>query len=284
MKINKITPQGYCGGVKMALDILYKSLNDKNVAKPITLLGSIIHNKHVINDLISRGVILVEDRSKTRYELLDEVNTGSVVFSAHGVEPRVYQKALDKGLNIIDTTCKNVLIVQNRIKEMLLNGYNCLYIGTKNHPECEGILGISKDIILISSLDDIKEFKNNKIYVTNQTTLSIYQVKEIYDRIKELYPDAIIDNKICTATTLRQKAVLLQEPTDLCIVVGDTHSSNTKNLVKASESIGIKTILVDSVDELKKYDFININSVSITAGASTPENIINEIITFLSKK
>ena len=119
-------------------------------------------------------------------------------------------------------------------------------------------------------------------YVTNQTTLSIYDIKDYYDLIKEKYPNSYLDNKICMATTERQKAVKEQEQTDLCIIVGDKKSSNTKKLVSVSELANIKTILVDSLEDLKKYPLNNINKISISSGASTPSYLVDEIINYLN--
>ena len=143
MIINKLNPQGFCGGVNKALKTLDDSINNPSTIKPIYLLGSIIHNEHIIEEYKNKGVIVIDDKSKTRLELLDQIHKGTVVFSAHGVSPKVYKKAIDKGLNIIDTTCSNVAIIHSRIKEHLANGYTCIYIGNNHHPECEGILGIN---------------------------------------------------------------------------------------------------------------------------------------------
>lgn len=284
MKINKLSPQGYCGGVKNALNIAYNTLKDDNCPKPIYLLGSIIHNKNVIEELTNLGAILIEDKNLSREILLDKIDSGTVIFSAHGVSPNVYKKAIEKGLNIIDTTCPNVLIVQNQIKKYLKLNYKCLYIGTKGHPECEGILGISSSIILISCIEDLKYInKNERIYVTNQTTLSIYETNELYDYIKNNYSNAIIDNKICNATTVRQEACLKQEYVDLCIVVGDKSSSNTKKLTFACMKSNIKTIQIENLEELKKINLDNIKSISITSGASTPDYIVNEIEMYLKR-
>ncbi|MDE6584096.1 MAG: hypothetical protein K2K15_01715, partial [Anaeroplasmataceae bacterium] len=178
----------------------------------------------------------------------------------------------------------NVLLVQKRIKEYLTNGYKILYIGTKGHPECEGILGISSSICCIESLEDIDSIAYaEKIYATNQTTLSIFETEKLYEKIKSRFPTAILDNKICQATTIRQQACLNQSFVDLCIVVGDKASSNTKKLALASKSTAINTILVESVEDIKKLDFTNIKKVSITSGASTPEETVNEIIEYLKR-
>ncbi|MDE7263573.1 MAG: 4-hydroxy-3-methylbut-2-enyl diphosphate reductase [Anaeroplasmataceae bacterium] len=283
MKINKLSPQSYCSGVKNALQIAYEVLNRE--AKPIYLLGSIIHNQKVIADLESKGAILIEEKNTSRSELIKRIPGGTVILSAHGVAPIVYEIAKERGISLIDTTCGNVLLVQKRMKEYLAKGYDCFYIGTKGHPECEGILGISSSIQLIETQEDINKLKptSNHIYVTNQTTLSIFETEKLYQQIKERFPFANIDNKICKATTLRQQACLEQEPVDLCIVVGDKSSSNTKKLVSASQSKGIKTCLVEDIEEVKIIDFSSIKSVSITSGASTPENLVDEIIEYLKR-
>lgn len=288
MIINKISPQGYCGGVINALKIVNEAILDTSIKRPIYLLGNIIHNKHVVNDLKNKGIIVLEDKSKTRLELLDNITSGTVIFSAHGVSPLVYEKAKNKGLDIIDAVCPNVNIVHKNILKHLNDGYKCIYIGTKNHPECEGVLGISNDILFISSDIDIYSLdldSKNKIYVTNQTTLSKYDLKDIYDKLINKFPNIIIDDKICNATTVRQDAMANQDNVDLCIVVGDKESSNTKKLARVSQHIaGIKTILCEDLNSLDKNELKNITSVSISSGASTPSYIVDEIIEYLKRQ
>lgn len=284
MIVNKIQPQGYCNGVKRALEIVDKALKDKTIPRPIYLLGHIIHNKIVVNQLKEKGAIIIEDKTKTRLELLDQINCGSVIFSAHGVSPEVVKKAKDKGLYIIDATCGYVNIVHNRIISYLNNGFDCIYVGTKNHPECEGVLGISKKIHFILTLDDINKLNitNDKIYMTNQTTLSMFDLEDIIKLLKEKYPNIIIDNKICNATTIRQQAMAIQDKVDLCIVVGDSASSNTKKLALVSEKkANIKTILCEDINSLDKTILKKINSVSVSSGASTPDYVVDEIIDYL---
>lgn len=284
IKVNKIEPQGYCNGVKRALNIVNNAIEDPKTKKPIYLLGQIIHNKYVVDMLIDAGVKVIDDKNKTRLELLDLINDGSVVLSAHGVSPDVYAKAINKGLNIIDTTCGNVLIVHKKIKQYLDLNYTCLYIGTPNHPECEGVLGISNKIKLISNINDLNNLKiTGNIYVTNQTTLSKFDIADIYKKINELYPNAILDDKICNATTIRQNAMANQKKADLCIVVGDKKSSNTKKLVKVSQDIAkIPTVLCENLDDLDKSLLNNIKTVNISSGASTPDLLVNEIINYIN--
>lgn len=284
IKINKINPQGYCNGVKRALAIVEEALQDPQTPKPVYLLGNIIHNKHVVSQLKEKGAVLVEDKQKTRAELLDCISCGSVVFSAHGVSPTVYQKAKEKGLHIIDATCGNVLAVHTRIKQYLELGYECIYIGTMRHPECEGVLGISDKIHFVSCKEDVQNLKLNtkRLYATNQTTLSRFDVQDIFRILKKSYPSILIDDKICNATTVRQMAMAEQEKVDLCIVVGDCSSSNTKKLALVSETVaGIKTTLCEDLDTLDKSLLKEATSVSISSGASTPDSIVEEIISYI---
>jgi len=281
MIINKIEPQGFCQGVKIAINTVKETLKKEN---KVYLLGEIIHNKDVINDLNNIGAITIPSNNKTRLELLDEIDSGTVIFSAHGVSPKVYEKAKNKNLNIVDATCPMVLLIHKNITEKLKNGYDVIYIGTKNHPEVEGVIGISSSIHFISNMDELNELKinNDKIYATNQTTLSIYDIKNIYDKLKDKYPNITIDNKICNATTIRQEAIKNQPKADLCIIVGDRLSSNTKKLVKVSEEYtNIKTIQCENLSSLDKSYLNNINVVNISSGASTPDYVVNEIIEYI---
>lgn len=282
MKVNKIEPQGFCQGVKIAINTVKDALEKE---KNVYLLGEIIHNKDVIADLSKLGAITIPTNNKTRLELLDEIDSGTVIFSAHGVSPKVYDKAQAKGLNIIDATCPMVLKIHKNIIEKLNSGFDIIYIGTNKHPECEGVLGISSSIHFISNMDEIENLNisNDKIYATNQTTLSIYDISNIYDKLKEKYPNIIIDNKICNATTIRQEAVKNQPKADLCIIVGDTMSSNTKKLVKVSNSTNIKTIQCENLASLNKEHLKGVSTVNISAGASTPDDIVNEIIEHLKR-
>ncbi len=281
MIINKIEPQGFCQGVKIAINTVKETLKKEN---KVYLLGEIIHNKDVINDLNNIGAITIPSNNKTRLELLDEIDSGTVIFSAHGVSPKVYEKAKNKNLNIVDATCPMVLLIHKNITEKLKNGYDVIYIGTKNHPEVEGVIDISSSIHFISNMDELNELKinNDKIYATNQTTLSIYDIKNIYDKLKDKYPNITIDNKICNATTIRQEAIKNQPKADLCIIVGDRLSSNTKKLVKVSEEYtNIKTIQCENLSSLDKSYLNNINVVNISSGASTPDYVVNEIIEYI---
>lgn len=283
MIVNKIEPQGYCGGVIHAIKMAMDAAKDSSIKKPIYMLGQIIHNSNVIKDLEHEGIITIFEEGLSRLLLLDKINSGTVIFSAHGVSPKVYEKAKEKGLNIIDATCPYVLMVHKKMEEHLKKNYECIYIGTKNHPECEGVLGISDKIHFVSTLEDIKNLNIDRsfVYATNQTTLSIFDTKALFDEIKRKYPNAYIDDKICNATTIRQLAMENQPSCDLCIVVGDKKSSNTKKLVEVSQNKGIHTIFVENLDQLKKESLDGIHKVNVSSGASTPSYIVDEIIKYL---
>lgn len=283
MKINLINPHGYCFGVKKAIEKAENASKNANLKKPIYMLGNIIHNKNVIEDIKKLGIKVIES-SKTRYEMLDEIESGTVIFSAHGVSPRVYDKALKKNLDIIDATCPNVKMIHDRIIKNLGDGKKILYVGTKKHPECEGVLEIDSKIILIESINDLINLdKNESYYITCQTTLSTLDLKEIFDYIKSNFKSIILDNKICNATLKRQEA-LLNSDADMTIVVGDKSSSNSKKLKDIFEKKYNKpSILVESLIDLEGYDFNNINSINLTSGASTPEYALNEIYEYLKE-
>lgn len=287
MIVYKLEPQGFCKGVENAIKLAKNSISDPNIKKPIYMLGALIHNQHIINELKDLGIIIIDEKNKTRLELLDLIksNFGTIIISAHGASSLVFEKAKAKGFDVLDATCPYVSLVHNKVNKHLKDGYDIIYIGTKNHPECEGVIG-NNNINLITNINDIDSLNinNDKIYVTNQTTLSIYEINNIYNKIKEKYPNAIIDDKICMATTERQKAVYESPNVDLCIIIGDLRSSNTKKLEEVARKKGLNTLLVDSLDDLKNKLPNNINTVSITSGASTPSFITNEIIEYLKNK
>lgn len=277
MKTIKLTPLGYCHGVLRAIEITKKAIEKEK--KPIYILGSIIHNKHIVKYFEDLGCITIDEKGKTRLEMLDKITSGTVIFTAHGVSPKVYEKALNKGLSVIDASCKDVLKIHENYNSFLKNGYTCLYIGQKNHPEVEGVLGIDEKIILIETIDDFKDFKE-PIYISNQTTLSDDDVLPLYEFAKNKYQNIYIDNERCKATSARQNA-LKDNKTDLCYIIGDPKSSNSRKLFEVSSKY-VKTIMIETVMDINIDDLKNISSVSISAGASTPKEIIDDVYNYLS--
>lgn len=284
MKVIKITPRGYCHGVVNALQIVAKVLADETVPKPIYLLGEIVHNQNITDVLTKKGIITLT--GNTRSEMLQTVSTGTVIITAHGIDPHLITEANQKGLNVVDATCVDVYRTHDVIKERLSEGYDVIYIGKKNHPEPEGAIGIDKNRIhLVSNLSDIENLKlaNDKLCITNQTTMSVWDTAKIMNQAKELYPTLEIINEICSSTSMRQEAVSeMAKLCDLTVVVGDPKSNNTNRLVQISEEIaGTPAIRVNNLEELDPQLLTNYEIIGVTSGASTPTIITSEIINFI---
>lgn len=276
MKITKINPHGYCGGVTRALKLAYDALD--TAEKPIYMIGKIIHNDIVCADLESKGIII---KTNDKFEAINEVNSGTVIFTAHGISNDLINIAINKKLNVIDTTCSKVTSVHKNIKNNL-EDCTILYIGVDKHPECEAVLSISNNIILIKDIKDLYNLdKTKKYYITNQTTLSLFKIKDIYEYAKTNFKDIFIDNKICLATTKRQEAVMTVE-SDCVIVVGDKKSSNTNELYNISKTI-CDSYLISEYSEIVDIDLSKYLDIKITSGASTPEYIVDELIEYLNK-
>lgn len=284
MKTVKITPRGYCHGVVNAINTITK-LDKKSIKNPVYILGMLVHNKKVIEKFDKMDIITLHDPSKTRLELLDQIDEGTVIFTAHGISPKVMQKALDKGLDIIDTSCKDVLKSQDVVNKYLTEGYKIIYIGKRNHPESEAAQDISNDVYLIESLGDLDTFKlDGKLAITNQTTMSMYDVYQISEKAKELYPDIVFIDEICNATRIRQEAVINQEPVDHLFVVGDKLSNNSRKLVQVSkEQAQIDATLIEGVEDIDLEQLKMYKSVAVSSGASTPTQVTKQVIDFLEK-
>ena len=282
MLVEKIKPQGYCKGVILALEKCIETINNPNTKKPVYLLGMIIHNRFVCDELSKKDIIILDGNDKEK--LLDQIDSGTVIISAHGVSNKVKEKALVKGLDIVDTTCPDVKKVHDSVLEYLEKGYEILYIGKENHPEAIGILEESAKIHLIDSLEKLDTLdKNIKYYVTNQTTLAHSYIEVYHTIIKELFPNAIIENNICLATTKREVA-LYDVKTDLIVVVGDYHSSNTQKLVEiAKNKAQSKSVIaIERACDLLNYDLSKYHTACVTSGASTPNEIVDQVIRFLN--
>ena len=286
MKTVKITPRGYCHGVVNAINTI-SNLDLLSTKKPIYILGMVIHNKQIVESLSYLDLITLHDDSKSRLELLDEINEGTVIFTAHGVSPQVYEKAVEKGLDIIDTTCADVFKSQDTIKNFTNDGYSVIFIGKHTHPESEAAKGISNNVYIVESVDDIKQLniKNKLVALTNQTTMSIFDVYYISEEAKKYYPNIHIVDEICNSTRIRQEALLEQDSTiDHCFVVGDKLSNNSKKLVEVStKKAKIEASLIESVEDIDIDKLKLYTTVSVTSGASTPTMVTKEVITFLEQ-
>lgn len=286
MEVVRIAPRGYCYGVVDAMVLARQAAQDKSLPRPIYILGMIVHNSHVTDAFEEEGIVTLD--GPNRFEILQKVDKGTVIFTAHGVSPLVRQLARDKGLTTVDATCPDVTRTHDLILDKKEKGFEVVYIGKKGHPEPEGAVGIAPDIVhLIEKHEEIKDLdiKSEKIVITNQTTMSQWDVQDIMLKVKEKYPQAEIHQEICMATQIRQEAVAEQaKDVDLLIVVGDPRSNNSNRLAQVSVEIaGTPAHRIADVSEIEIDWLMNINSVAITAGASTPTPITKEVIVFLEK-
>ena len=289
MIVKKIIPRSYCHGVVEAINLTVSVCLDDNTKKPIHLLGELVHNKS-INEVFSKfGVITHEAKDKKRIDLLDEIddNDGTVIFTAHGVSDLVKQKANDKGLIGVDATCSDVTNTFNLIKKRIQEGYDVIYIGKYNHPESVAAHELDKTHVhFVETKEDVDNLiiENEKIVITNQTTLSLWDVANVADYIQSKYKTSVYEREICDATQTRQVAVVeTAKDVDLIIIVGDPKSNNSNKLVEVAKKItNTNAILIESVLDLKDYDFTNVNSVGVSAGASTPPLLVKDVIKFLN--
>ncbi|MFY2152296.1 4-hydroxy-3-methylbut-2-enyl diphosphate reductase [Mammaliicoccus sciuri] len=286
MEIIKITPRGYCYGVVDAMVIARNASLDKSLPRPIYILGMIVHNKHVTDAFESDGIITLD--GPNRLKILEQIDEGTVIFTAHGVSPEVKRRAKEKGLVCIDATCPDVDNTHQLIRDVKSNGYHVIYIGKKGHPEPEGAVGVAPDIVhLVQTLDDIdalpEALMNQKLIVTNQTTMSQWDVKHLIDELKVKYPHIEVHEEICLATQVRQEAVATQaDQADLLIVVGDPKSNNSNRLAQVSKEIAhTNAYRIADLSELKLEWLQDIESVAVTAGASTPTPIVKEVIDYI---
>lgn len=286
MKVIKISPRGYCYGVIDAMVIAKNAALDKTLPRPIYILGMIVHNQHVTDAFKEEGIITLD--GKNRLEILNKIDKGTVIFTAHGVSPEVRKLAKEKGLTCIDATCPDVQKTHDLIKEKTDDGYEVIYIGKKGHPEPEGAVGVAPaKVHLVETLEDVEHLsiQSNKIMITNQTTMSQWDVQHIMEKIKEKYPHAEMHKEICMATQVRQEAVAEQaREADLLLVVGDPKSNNSNRLAQVSEEIaGTKAYRISDVSEIQLEWLENVETVAVTAGASTPTPITREVIEFLEQ-
>ncbi len=284
MEIKRVVPSGYCKGVVNAINIVKKT-KKQYPNENIYILGMIVHNSYVSKQMEDLGVITLEDPNLSKEELLDTIDKGVVIFTAHGISDKIKQKALDKGLICVDASCVDVLKNKDLIKSYLDKGYDVVYFGKKNHPEAEAILSLSNNIHLVSNISDIDNLNisNDNLFITNQTTMSYLEVEDMLKLIKDKYPTCIIQKEICNATSSRQLAITNIKDGDVLYVVGDVKSNNTNKLKEIGSKYFKKVFLISNYKEINKKDLVNENKIYVTAGASTPPILIDEVIDYLSK-
>lgn len=286
MKVTKITPRGYCYGVVDAMVLAQNAAMDKSLPRPIYILGMIVHNQHVVDAFKDLDIISLD--GENRLEILDKIDSGTVILTAHGVSPEVREKAKAKGLVVIDATCPDVTKTHILIEEKTKQGYEVIYIGKKGHPEPEGALGVAPSHVhLISNDADIDNLDiiSDKILVTNQTTMSQWDIAHLMERVVKKYPNAEVHNEICMATQTRQEAVAEQgKGHDLLLVVGDPRSNNSNRLAQVSEEISnVPAYRIADLSELDIDWLKGKEKIAVTAGASTPTPLTKEVADFIEQ-
>lgn len=286
MEIVKISPRGYCYGVVDAMVLALQTAKNLDLPRPIYILGMIVHNSHVTEAFEQEGIITLD--GDNRLEILEQITTGTVIFTAHGVSPEVRIRARDRGLTIVDATCPDVTKTHDLIRDKVNDGYEVIYIGKKGHPEPEGAIGIAPmQVHLIEKEEEINllSLQSDRIIITNQTTMSQWDIKHVINKLIAAFPTAEIHNEICLATQVRQEAVAEQAgQAELCIVVGDPRSNNSNRLAQVSEEIaGVKAYRVSDVSEIQLEWLKGKKRVAVTSGASTPTPLTKEVIAFLEQ-
>ena len=278
---------GFCYGVKRAVETA-KRLKRENPEKDIYVLGELIHNMDVIRELDELGI-------KTIYEIPEHVENSICIVRSHGEAPEVFERLKNAGFEIVDMTCLDVKKVQQKAIELAKNNYYVVIVGQANHPEVIAIKAnaeqYSKNIIVATTIDEILPYeetlkKHKKVGVVVQTTQMLETLNNIITYLNSISQEVLVYNTICQSTAMRQaEARKMAENSDLMIVVGSKKSANTTHLAKILKDI-TKTIHIENDSELSSYENIisNVKEIGITAGASTPENVIKNVVNKLKKK
>ena len=282
MEVKIFEPISFCFGVKRAIELVNK-IREEYPYNNIYLFGELIHNKSVMYDLALKGIKVIEFSKNSAEIQLNTFKAGDiVVFSAHGHDKN-YEKILIKnGVKYFDSTCPIVKVNLNRISKA--NG-DVIFVGKEGHPETLASLSKGKNVYLydINSKFDYSQIKSEQVYVMNQTTLSIFELKRIFKDIKEHFPNAIFTDEICNESRIRQENIAsISDDYDLVIVIGDKNSSNTTKLFDiAKKNKNRKNYLVSNLDEVKTIDLSRHKKVALFSGTSCPKYIIDEIYEYL---
>jgi 4-hydroxy-3-methylbut-2-enyl diphosphate reductase len=275
-----LKPRGFCAGVVRAIDIVRIAL--EAFGPPIYVRKEIVHNRFVVEELQGKGAIFVDS--------VDEVPEGErVIYSAHGVSPEVRKASKDRGLRVIDATCPLVTKVHVEAVKFAKEGYSLILIGHRDHDEIIGTLGEAPQVTQVvgspSQVESLSVPDPNRVAYLTQTTLSLDEAKDIIEALRRKFPNIKGPHAqdICYATENRQVAVKqVAQDTDLLLVVGSENSSNSNRLVEVARNLGRAAHLIDSYQHIKPEWLANVNTVSVTAGASAPEVLVQEVVDFLA--
>jgi 4-hydroxy-3-methylbut-2-en-1-yl diphosphate reductase len=276
----RVRPRGFCAGVVRAVDIVDLAL--QAYGQPVYVHHEIVHNRYVVDQLRRRGAIFVES--------IDEVPEGAtLVFSAHGVPPRVRAEAKDRRLKVIDATCPLVTKVHLEALKFAREGRTLILIGHRDHQEIVGTSGEAPDqTVVVGSVEEVDELQvpdPNRLAFLTQTTLSLYDTQEIVARLRERFPSIVgpASDDICYATQNRQEAVeALTREVELILVVGSANSSNSNRLVEVAKRAGVAARLIEDANDIEEEWVQDVRSLGLTAGASAPEVLVEQVSQRLS--
>lgn len=267
---------GFCFGVERAIDATYETLKNNN--SKVYSIGPIIHNDIVINDLESHGLVVIND-----YDEALKLKNEKVIIRTHGIEKNIYEALKNNGNEIIDLTCPFVSKIHKIVSEYSDKGYKIVVIGDKEHPEVKGIISYAKtDIYVIINENDIKSLqmdKNDNICVVCQTTTNMDNAQKLVDILRDLFYNIKLVNTICNATQNRQNEVQkISKECEMMLIIGSSSSSNTKKLYEIAKENCNNTYLLNSVQDVKKIKIGKESRIGVSAGASTPKYLIEEIL------
>ena len=276
MEVNVAKTAGFCFGVKRAVDQVYEQTEKEN-GKKIYTYGPIIHNEEVVKDLRSRGVEVIHSE-----EELAALTEGIVIIRSHGVPKRIYDLLEERKLQYVDATCPFVKKIHNIVKKASEEGSHVIIIGNPEHPEVQGIMGWSLlPVIVIQDAEEAEQLslpEEQKICIVSQTTFNYNKFKDLVEIISKKRYDISVLNTICNATKERQtEAKSIAKGVDAMIVIGDKHSSNTQKLFEICKKACNNTYYIQTLDDLDMNQLRSVETVGITAGASTPNKIIEEV-------
>lgn len=277
MKVIRANTAGFCFGVKRAVETVYEQARQNQDQKTIYTYGPIIHNAEVVKDLKKRGVKVLNSESE-----LDALEQGTVIIRSHGVEERIYKKMKEKNLDIVDATCPFVKKIHNIVQRESKAGRHIVIIGNPEHPEVIGIKGWAGNAVtVIQTPQEAQNFEveaEKKICIVSQTTFNYNKFQDLVEIISKKSYDINVLNTICNATKERQsEAHTIADKVDAMIVIGDKHSSNTQKLFEICKKACKDTYYIQTLEDLDLNQLRSVETVGITAGASTPNNIIEEV-------
>jgi len=276
MEVRLAKTAGFCFGVKRAVDTVYEQV-EKDAERPIYTYGPIIHNEEVVKDLKSKGVGVL-----STIEELKSLQKGTVIIRSHGVSREICDILEKKGINCVDATCPFVKKIHNIVERESKGGKHIIIIGDEKHPEVQGIRGwAGKNVSIIKNAEDAERFlvdENTEICIVSQTTFNYNKFKYLVEIIQKKYYNISVLNTICNATKERQtEAESIASEVEAMIVIGDKHSSNTQKLFEICSNACNNTYYIQTLDDLDMNQLKSVKTVGITAGASTPKNIIEEV-------